>query len=124
MSCAGRRRRARSAGHAGRPRWEGACFGSITLTQGNPSTFDVTAREDTLALVLPADDFHRLCADHPDFDAFSDAQRASRMSGAVASVQLLSSTGGAILKTTVRDLIARDPIGVDARSPASGTPRA
>lgn len=27
----------------------------------------------------------------------------------------LSSTGGAILKTTVRDLIARDPIGVDAR---------
>ena len=93
---------------------EGACFGSITLTQGNPSTFDVTAREDTLALVLPADDFHRLCADHPDFDAFFDAQRASRMSGAVASVQL-SSTGGAILKTTVRDLIARDPIGVDAR---------
>lgn len=62
---------------------EGACFGSITLTQGNPSTFDVTAREDTLALVLPADDFHRLCADHPDFDAFFDAQQASRMSGAV-----------------------------------------
>lgn len=93
---------------------EGACFGSITLTEGNPSTFEVTALEDCLALVLPAEDFHRLSAEHRDFASFFDAQRASRMSGAVASVQL-SSTGGAILKTRVRDLITRSPIGVDAQ---------
>ncbi|GAA4399392.1 DUF294 nucleotidyltransferase-like domain-containing protein [Fodinibacter luteus] len=91
---------------------EGACFGSITLTQGNPSTFDVTAIEDCLALLLPAEDFHRLCTDHPAFAAFFDAQRASRMSGAVASLQL-STTGSAILKTHVRELVGREPIGVD-----------
>ena len=90
---------------------EGSCFGSISLTQGNPSTFDVTAIEDSLALLLPAEDFHRLCTDHPEVDAFFDAQRASRMSGAVASLQL-SSTGSAILKTRVRDLAGRQPVAV------------
>ncbi|HYN68483.1 MAG TPA: DUF294 nucleotidyltransferase-like domain-containing protein [Ornithinibacter sp.] len=90
---------------------EGSCFGSISLTQGNPSTFDVTAIEDSLALLLPAEDFHRLCADHPEVDSFFDAQRASRMRGAVASLQL-SSTGSAILKTRVRDLVGREPVAV------------
>ncbi|MFL6175703.1 MAG: DUF294 nucleotidyltransferase-like domain-containing protein [Ornithinibacter sp.] len=90
---------------------EGSCFGSITLTQGNPSTFDVTAIEDSLALLLPAEDFSRLCTDHPEVDAFFDAQRASRMSGAVAALQL-SSTGSAILKTRVRDLVGREPVAV------------
>ena len=90
---------------------EGSCFGSTSLTQGNPSTFDVTAIEDCLALLLPAEDFHRLCTDHPEVDAFFDAQRASRMSGAVASLQL-SSTGSAILKTRVRDLVGREPVAV------------
>ena len=90
---------------------EGSCFGSTSLTQGNPSTFDVTAIEDCLALLLPAEDFHRLRTDHPEVDAFFDAQRASRMSGAVASLQL-SSTGSAILKTRVRDLVGREPVAV------------
>jgi CBS domain-containing protein len=91
----------------------GSCFGSITLTQGNPSTFDVTAIEDSLALLLGADDFARLCAEHPEVDAFFDAQRASRMKGAVESLQL-SSTGSAILKTKVRDIVGRSPVSVDA----------
>ncbi len=91
---------------------EGSCFGSITLTQGNPSTFDVTAIEDCLALMLPAEGFQQLCADHPEVDSFFDAQRASRMSGAVASLQL-STTGSAILKTRVRDLVGRATVGVD-----------
>ena len=90
---------------------EGTCFGSTSLTQGNPSTLRVTAIEDCLALLLPAEDFHRLCADHPEVDAFFDAQRASRMSGAVASLQL-SATGSAILKTRVRDLVGREPVAV------------
>ena len=71
----------------------GACFGSITLTRGNPSTMDVTAIEDSLALLLPAEDFHRLCAEHPEVDAFFDAQRASRMRGAVDSLQLVVDGG-------------------------------
>lgn len=90
---------------------EGSCFGSASLTQGNPSTYDITAIEDSLALLLPADVFHRLCDDHAEFNAFFDAQRSSRLSSAVASLQL-SSTGNAILKTRVRDLAAREPVAV------------
>jgi CBS domain-containing protein len=89
----------------------GACFGSITLTRGNPSTFDVTALEDSLALVMPADVFRMLCAEHPSVDAFFDAQRRHRMRGAVAELQL-SSTGNAFLKTRVRDLVGREPVVV------------
>ena len=96
---------------------EGACFGSITLTQGNPSTFDVTAIEDCLLLLLPAEDFHRLREEHPEVEAFFDAQRRSRMSGAIASMQL-STTGSAILKTRVRDLVGREPVSVAATATA------
>jgi CBS domain-containing protein len=90
---------------------EGSCFGSISLTQGNPSTVEVTAIEDCLALLLPAEDFHRLCADHPDVAAFFDREQFSQLSGAVESLHL-SSTGSAILKTRVRDLVGRQPVGV------------
>lgn len=93
----------------------GACFGSITLTRGNPSTFDVTAIEDSLALLVPADVFRVLCAEHPHVDAFFDAQRRHRMQGAVAELQL-SSTGSAILKTQVRDLLRRPPVTVPTGS--------
>lgn len=88
----------------------GSCHGSITLTQGNPSTFDVTAIEDTLALLVPAEVFHRLCAEHPRFEAFFDAQRRHRMRTAVAELQVTD--GGAILKTRVRDIIEREPVVV------------
>ncbi len=88
----------------------GSCHGSITLTQGNPSTFDVTAIEDTLALLVPAEVFHRLRAEHPGVDAFFDAQRRHRMRTAVAELQVTA--GGAILKTRVRDIIEREPVVV------------
>ncbi|MBM6399189.1 putative nucleotidyltransferase substrate binding domain-containing protein [Phycicoccus sonneratiae] len=89
----------------------GSSFGSITLTQGNPSTFSVTAIEDCLVLLLPEDDFHALCREHADFDAFYDAQRRSRMRGAVAELQV-STSGSAILRTTVRELVGRDVVSV------------
>jgi CBS domain-containing protein len=89
----------------------GSCHGSITLTQGNPSTFDVTAIEDTLALLVPADVFRALCADHPHVDAFFDAQRRHRMRTAVAELQVGDGTN-TILRTRVRDIIERGPITV------------
>ncbi|MGG5257891.1 DUF294 nucleotidyltransferase-like domain-containing protein [Phycicoccus avicenniae] len=92
---------------------EGSSFGSITLTQGNPSAFSVTAIEDSLALLLPEQDFHALCREHPDFDAFYDAQRRSRMRGAVAELQVPTS-GTAVLTTTVRELVGRDVVSVVA----------
>ncbi|MBM6405347.1 cyclic nucleotide-binding/CBS domain-containing protein [Phycicoccus sp. CSK15P-2] len=93
----------------------GTSFGSITLTQGNPSTFSVTAIEDSLALLVPEDVFHGLCRDHPDVDAFYDEQRRSRMRGAVAELQT-SSSGSAILKTRVRDIVGRDLVHVPGTS--------
>ena len=89
----------------------GSCYGSITITQGNPSTYDVTAIEDCLVLALPAAEFRLLCAEHRHMADFFDAQRASRMRGAVESLQL-SSSGSAILKTHVRDLVTREPVAV------------
>lgn len=91
----------------------GSTFGSITLTQGNPSTFSVTAIEDCLVLLLPEDDFHALCREHPDVDAFFDAQRRSRMSGAVAGLRV-SGSGHAILTTPVHELVARGVVSVPA----------
>ena len=89
----------------------GSCHGSITLTTGNPSTFDVTAIEDTLALLVPADLFRVLCAEHPHVDAFFDAQRQHRMRAAVAELQL-GDVAGAILRTRVSDMLRREPVSV------------
>ena len=87
----------------------GTCLGSITLTQGNPSTFDATAIEDSLVLVMPAEVFHELNDRYPEVENFFDNQRAHRMSGAVATLAS-SVSGGAILKTAVRDIIRREPV--------------
>ncbi len=87
----------------------GTCFGSISLLGANPSTFVITAIEDTLALVMNADTFFRLRAQYPEFEHFFDAQRAHRMRGAV-SRQQLSASGGAILKTQARHLLSHPPI--------------
>ncbi len=91
----------------------GASFGSITLTQGNPSTFSVTAIEDSLLLVVPEDVFHELRNAHPEVAAFYDEQRRSRMRGAVAELQAPTS-GSAILKTRLHDLPRRDLVTVPA----------
>lgn len=88
---------------------EGTCFGSITLVEGNPSTFDVTAIEDTLCLVLPERDFHALRAGHAEFARFFDNQRAARMRGANATWNLAPATEP-ILRTRVGDLLRHTPI--------------
>lgn len=89
----------------------GGVFGGITLVLGNPSTFEVTAIEDCLTLVLPEAEFRRLMADHAEFNQFFDHQRVDRMRGAVAKLQE-SGTTNAMLKTSVRSLIRREPITI------------
>ncbi len=100
----------------------GTCFGSITLVLGNPSTFSVTAIEDSLALVVPAEVFYRLGREHPAFAQYFDEQRASRMRGAV-DAQQTSLSGGAVLKTRVRDLVRREPVTVRADVSIAGAAR-
>ncbi len=87
----------------------GACFGSITLVNGNPSMMDALAIEDSLVLVMREETFHALGRDHPEFARFFDLQRKHRMGQAVATQQL-SVTGGPYLKSRVNDLLSRAPV--------------
>jgi CBS domain-containing protein len=91
----------------------GTSFGSYTLVQGNPANFEVVALEDTLCLVMDAGTFHDLAAAYPIIGNYFDIQRTSRMRGAVASLHVTSS-GGAILKTKVTDIITRPAVSVEA----------
>jgi CBS domain-containing protein len=88
---------------------EGTTAGSVTLVLGNPSVHEVVAYEDTLALVMESATFYELCRGNPEFAHFFEEQRAQRMGGAVARQQL-SSTGSAVLKTNVMDLVRREPV--------------
>ena len=88
---------------------EGVCFGSTSLTTAGPAMSEVVAIEDSLALTVPRATFERLCRDHAGFAEFFDAQRRNRMRGAVDALQQ-SSSGGAVLRTHVRELMRRAPI--------------
>ena len=48
-------------------RGEGDCFGALSLLQGSQALFDVTAREDLIASLLPAEHFKVLVAEQPSF---------------------------------------------------------
>jgi CBS domain-containing protein len=87
----------------------GATFGSITLTQGNPSTFEVVAIEDSLAYLLPAETFYRLVRDHPAVARFFSDQRAARMRPAIDALSS-PTTGDAWLRIRVADLVRREPV--------------
>ncbi len=87
----------------------GTSFGSLALIERGLARVTAEAIEDTLCLVVPPAVFHDLAGEHPPFADFFDVQSTSRMRGAVASLQVAQS-GGAILKTTVTDLVSRPPI--------------
>lgn len=48
-------------------RGEGDVFGAVSLLKGNEALFDITAEEDIIAFLLPAEIFRNLVADHPVF---------------------------------------------------------
>ncbi len=48
-------------------RGEGDCFGAVSLLQGSQALFDVTAREDIIAFLLPAAIFKDLYSSHTAF---------------------------------------------------------
>ena len=89
----------------------GECLGSITLVLGNPSTYQVTAIEDTLTIVMDATTFHELGRTDHAFARFFDEQRARRMQGAVDELRL-GDSASVMLHTPVRDLLRRAPVTV------------
>lgn len=90
---------------------EGTTAGSTTLVGTNPSRFDVVAIEDALVLLLPEEVFHELSREHPDFADHFDAERADRLRAAASSVAT-ATAGQAILRTSGRELVRRDPVTV------------
>ncbi len=90
---------------------EGTTAGSTTLVGGNPSRFDVVAMEDTLALHLPAEVFHELSGQFPDFADHFDMERTDRLRGGAARSATVGH-GEMILRTSAREIARRAPITV------------
>ncbi len=45
-------------------------FGATSILQGKPPMFDITAQQDLIALMLPAEDLRQLAATHPEFQRY------------------------------------------------------
>jgi CBS domain-containing protein len=45
-------------------------FGATSILQGKPPMFDITAQQDLIALMLPAEDLRQLAATHPEFQHY------------------------------------------------------
>lgn len=87
----------------------GVSFGMSHLLEAGPSRYEFLAIEDTLLLVVPGPVFLRLCREHPDFGVFFTAAHHDRLRRAVDRLQR-SMRGGAVLKTSVGDLLRREPV--------------
>ena len=92
----------------------GTCVGGAALASGTPQPVTVRAIEDTLVLACPADLFHQLRAQHPDFAAFFE-HRAGRLRDAVESQREHVSGGDrSVLSRTVGELVTRGPVSIRA----------
>lgn len=83
---------------------EGASMGTVTLVDGDPSTFRAVASEDTLVLVMSGPDWHRLAGSNTAFREFFLGQRRERVRGALRNAHLADS-GMAVLRTRVKDMV-------------------
>lgn len=88
----------------------GTWVGADALVSEQPSELEVTALEDTLVLVLPADVLRELRA-HEAVARHVAPGHGDRLQRAVAQQQA-SLVGDAVLRTTVGDLLRRAPVTV------------
>lgn len=94
----------------------GTCFGMSSVISGGVSKFTMLAHEDSLVLVMPGKVFLGLIETEPSFSKFFMAQQAGRMRSAVEAVQVADS-GGAVLKTRVKDMLKKQPICAPPSTP-------
>lgn len=87
----------------------GTSFGMSTLVERAPSRYDFTAIEDSLLLVVPESSFRDLCQRDPGFESFYTSAHAARLRRAVGQLHL-ADRGGAVLRTTLGDLLRRPPV--------------
>lgn len=57
-------------------RGEGDYFGATSILQQSSISYDITAEEDLIILMLPADSLRQLVTDHPEFQRFFSASLA------------------------------------------------
>src|SRR5690606_13427952 len=94
----------------------GTSFGMSTLVERAPSRYDFTAIEDSLLLVVPETAFRELCASDAGFAPFYTSAHATRVRRAVGALHA-TSRGGAVLKTSLGDLVRRPPVSVTPETP-------
>ncbi len=120
---AGGRAGGRDGGSAGEilvdVRAEGDTFGSVSLLQGHQALFSVTAREDLICYLLPAEDFKALVRSKPVFERYFSSSLARNLEavrkGAAEECRLPQITGlegagldAALVRSPVGDLMRRE----------------
>ncbi|MDO5627861.1 MAG: DUF294 nucleotidyltransferase-like domain-containing protein [Mobilicoccus sp.] len=93
----------------------GDSFGVNGLLQPPPYGFVATAVEDTLVFVIGEPTFRELLG-HGAVSSFFLMQQAGRLRAAAESVRS-SDNGGAVLRTRVIDMVAKDPIALPPETP-------
>ncbi|TIC87450.1 cyclic nucleotide-binding/CBS domain-containing protein [Nocardioides sp. GY 10113] len=93
----------------------GTSFGLSSVLARGPSLYRIVAHEDSLCLLLPAEHFHRLMAQHPGFSEFFLRQQVGRLEAALrgAASSATSGAGSPVMRTPVREIVAREPVTVD-----------
>ncbi|MFK5635035.1 MULTISPECIES: DUF294 nucleotidyltransferase-like domain-containing protein [unclassified Ornithinimicrobium] len=87
----------------------GGSFGMSALIERAPTRYDVTAREDTLLLTLPREDFDELVERHPAVAVHFAAAHHGRIRTALSQLQQ-ARRGSAVFRTSVRDLPRVAPV--------------
>lgn len=97
-------------------RGEGEVFGAVSLLQGSRALFQVTAREDLICYLLPAEVFRDLVARHESFERHfrfglaRNLQALSRGAGPAPSAGGLDGAGleASLVQSRVAEVMARD----------------
>lgn len=100
-------------------RGEGESFGALSLLQGKEALFTVTAREDLICYLLPAEDLKALVARHPAFARHFGQGLARNLEAARRSADRqaprMSALDGltldaALVRSRVAEVMASDPL--------------
>lgn len=89
----------------------GRCFGWAALLSDGIAPFTLTALEDSLVLVMPGEVFRELSRTQPMWSVFFQHSLSETMRTAVRAVHT-AERGTAVLKTTVGELVRREPLWV------------
>lgn len=88
----------------------GEAFGHPSLIRGRPPIVTARAHTETLALLLPAEQFHQLRRDHPAFAEFFAAAALERLDFALKSRH--AEAAPSLFQQRMRDLVRRPVIFV------------